>query len=122
MEVEYGLVTSSALPDKIRESDNFLEVDSSQWHDLVEYSQKLEPLKESEKVMVLVVAHGTPEQEEREKEKEKAEQEKIARLEQRELDEERETLIKQEMQEKENREKARLRARSREIMNALYGR
>ena len=122
MEVEYGLVTSSALPDKIRESDNFLEVDSSQWYDLVEYSQKLEPLKASEKVMVLVVAHGTPEQEAREKEKEKAEQEKIARLEQKELDEERETLIKQEMQEKENREKARLRARSREIMNALYGR
>jgi len=122
MEVEYGLVTSSALPDKIRESDNFLEVDSSQWHDLVEYSQKLEPLNENEKVMVLVVAHGTPEQEAREKEKEKAEKEKLARMEQKEIEEQREGLINQEIQEKENREKARLRARSREIMNALYGR
>ena len=70
MEVEYGLVTSSALPDKIRDSENFLEVDASQWFDLVEYSKKLEPLKESEKVMVLCVAHGTPEQEARERERE----------------------------------------------------
>ena len=122
MEVEYGLVTSSALPDKIRDSENFLEVDASQWFDLVEYSKKLEPLKESEKVMVLCVAHGTPEQEAREREREKAEEEKLARLEAKEQEEERERLISEEMKEKENREKARLRARSREIMNALYGR
>ena len=122
MEVEYGLVTSSALPDKIRESDNFLEVDDDQWHDLVEYSKKLEPLKESEKVMVLVVAHGTPEQEAAERERELAEQEKLARLEAKEQEAARESLIQDEMKEKEGREKARLRARSREIMNALYGR
>ena len=66
MEVEYALVTSTALPSKVRESDNFLEVDERQWKDLVEYSKKLEAENEDEKVMVLIVAQGTPEQQEEE--------------------------------------------------------
>jgi hypothetical protein len=40
-----------------------MEVDKNQWYDLVDYAKNLEPTKESEKVMVLVVAHGTPEEE-----------------------------------------------------------
>ena len=122
MEVEYALVTSTALPSKVRESDNFLEVDERQWKDLVEYSKKLEAENEDEKVMVLIVAQGTPEQQEEEARKQRAEEDRIAALEAKEQEAEREKLIQQELKEKENREKARLRARSREILNAIYGR
>ena len=122
MELEYALVTSSALPEKVRESSNFLEVEEKQWLDLVEYSKKLEAENEAEKVMVLIVAQGTPEQQEEERKAEEAEKARIAALEQKEQEAEREKLIQKEMQEKQARENARLRARSREIMNAIYGR
>ncbi len=122
MELEYALVTSSALPEKVRESSNFLEVEEKQWLDLVEYSKKLEAENEAEKVMVLIVAQGTPEQQEEERRAEEAEKARIAALEQKEQEAEREKLIQKEMQEKQERENARLRARSREIMNAIYGR
>lgn len=122
MEVEYALVTSTALPSKVRESDNFLEVDEKQWLDLVEYSKKLEAENSSEKVMVLIVAQGTPEQQEEEKRRMEEEENRLAQLEAKEQEAERERLIQQELQEKKQREDARLRARSREIMNALYGR
>ena len=122
MELEYALVTSSALPEKVRESSNFLEVEEKQWLDLVEYSKKLEAENEAEKVMVLIVAQGTPEQQEEERRAEEAEKARIAALEQKEQEAEREKLIQKEMQEKQARENARLRARSREIMNAIYGR
>ena len=112
MEVEYGLITSSAVPDRIRASSSFMEVDKDQWYDLVEYAKKLDPRKESEKVMVLVVAHGTPEEEEAELARLKAaEQKKLTEQEQ-----------EKERAEAKAREDARLRARSKEILNALYGR
>ena len=122
MDVEYALVTSTALPEKVKESDNFLEVDERQWLDLVEYSKKLDAHSENEKVMVLIVAHGTPEQQEEERRKQKEEEERIASLEAEQAAIEKEKLIQQEMEEKQKREDARLRARSREIMNAIYGR
>lgn len=122
MELEYALVTSSALPEKVRESSNFLEVEEKQWLDLVEYSKKLEAENEQEKVMVLIVAQGTPEQQEQERKEEEREKARIAELEEKEQATEREKLIQKELQEKQNRENARLRARSREIMNAIYGR
>ena len=122
MEVEYALVTSTALPDKVRQSDNFLEVDEKQWEDLVEYSKKLEAKSSEEKVMVLIVAQGTPEQQEEERKRLKEEEDRLALLEEKEAQAERERLIQQELKEKEDREAARLRARSREIINALYGR
>lgn len=122
MEVEYALVTSTALPQKVRESNNFLEVEEKQWEDLVEYSKKLDPQNEEEKVMVLIVAQGTPEQQEEERKEEEAEKLRIESLEAEKSEAERERLIQQELKEKENRENARLRARSREIINAIYGR
>ena len=122
MDVEYALVTSTALPEKVKESDNFLEVDERQWLDLVEYSKKLDAQNEDEKVMVLIVAHGTPEQQEEERRRQREEEERIASLEAEQAATEKEKLIQQEMEEKQKREDARLRARSREIMNAIYGR
>lgn len=122
MEVEYGLITSSAVPDRLRASDSFMEVDKDQWFDLVEYSKQLKPLKESEKVMVLVVAHGTPEEEEAERKRLELEEKELARI-QAERDKlSEEEAARREKEEQEGRLKSRLRARSKEILNALYGR
>tara|TARA_B000000557_G_scaffold257453_1_gene250773 strand:- start:2388 stop:2756 length:369 start_codon:yes stop_codon:yes gene_type:complete len=122
MEVEYGLITSSAVPEKLRASDSFMEVDQEQWYDLVEYSKQLKPLKESEKVMVLVVAHGTPEEEEAERKRLELEEKELARI-QAERDKLAEDEARRREEEEQNQRLAnRLRARSKEIMNALYGR
>ena len=122
MDLEYALVTSSSLPDKVKTSKNYLEVDKDQWYDLVEYSKKLKAHSEKEKVLVLIVAQGTPEQQEEERRQEEEEAKRIAALEKQSEEAEREKLIQQELKEKEEREAARLRASSREILNALYGR
>lgn len=122
MEVEYGLITSSAVPEKIRASSSFMEVDKDQWYDLVEYAKKLEPTKNSEKVMVLVVAHGTPEEEAAERERMEKEEAELARLKAAEQEKLAQEQEEKEKAEAEQRENARLRARSKEILNALYGR
>lgn len=122
MEVEYGLITSSAVPEKLRASSSFMEVDKEQWYDLVEYAKNLDPRKPSEKVMVLVVAHGTPEEEAAEKERIEREEAELARLKAEEARQKSEAEKQKEALEAEQREQARLRARSKEILNALYGR
>jgi len=122
MEVEYGLITSSAVPEKLRASSSFMEVDKEQWYDLVEYAKNLDPIKPSEKVMVLVVAHGTPEEEAAEKKRIEEEEAELARLKAEEAKQKSEAEKQKEFLEAEQREQARLRARSKEILNALYGR
>ncbi len=57
-----------------------------------------------------------------ERRRQREEEERIASLEAEQAATEKEKLIQQEMEEKQKREDARLRARSREIMNAIYGR
>jgi len=122
MEVEYGLITSSAVPERIRASSSFMEVDKEQWYDLVEYAKNLDPIKPSEKVMVLVVAHGTPEEEAAEKKRIEEEEAELARLKAEEARQKSESEKQKELLEAQKREQARLRARSKEIFNALYGR
>ena len=122
MEVEYALITSSALPSKVKKSDSFLEVDEEQWFDLVEYSKALEPRKDSEKVMVLVVAQGTPEQEAAERAAEEAEKAELKRLQDEARKQEALSQSNKKQREEEEQRKKKLRARSREIMNALYNR
>ena len=122
MEVEYGLVTSAALPAKIRQSDSFLAVDKAQWDDLEQYAKQLEAESEDEKVMVLIVAQGTPEQQAAEAKQQAAEDAalKSARDAQARAAAERQAAAKKEEEEREENE--RLRRRSKEIFNALYGR
>jgi uncharacterized protein YdaU (DUF1376 family) len=122
MEVEYGLITSSAVPEQLRASKSFMEVDKNQWYDLVDYAKSLDPTKESEKVMVLVVAHGTPEEEAAEQKRLEKEAAEVARLKAEEQKNIQQKQSEQEKQESEQREQSRLRARSKEILNALYGR
>lgn len=115
MEIEHALVTSSALPDQIRASENFVELDQDQLRDLVDYSRTIEPKSSKEKLMVLVVAHGTPEQEAAEKARLEEEEQRKAALEE-------EELKKEEQREQQERDQARRRARSKELLNGLYGR
>lgn len=135
MDVEYALVTSSALPSKVKESDYFMEVDEAQWEDLVEYSKTLEERSDKEKVMVLIVAHGTPEQEEEERKRIEAEEKALQDLRDEEYQKARAEVeeeykskeikeLEAEVEESKKQERIdnRLRARSKEIMNALYGR
>ena len=108
MSLEYALVTSSSLPEKVKGSSNYVSVDRDQWLDLVEYSQGLVDQDKSQKVLFLIVAKGTVEQEaidSKSGEKEMAEQERLER----EISEDAER-------------KTQLRSKSKSIFNALYGR
>ena len=108
MSLEYALVTSSSLPEKVKGSSNYVSVDRDQWLDLVEYSQGLVDQDKSQKVLFLIVAKGTVEQEaidSKSGEKEMAEQERLER----EISEDTER-------------KTQLRSKSKSIFNALYGR
>lgn len=49
MSLEYALVTSSSLPEKVKVSSNYVSVDRDQWLDLVEYSQGLVDKDDSQK-------------------------------------------------------------------------
>ena len=58
-ELEYALVTSSALPQDIQGSRFYESLDKEQWLDLVEYSSDLVKQDESQEVLFLIVAKGT---------------------------------------------------------------
>lgn len=126
MSLDYALITSSSLPDEIKSSDYYVEVDKQQWLDLIEYSEDLVNSDPTQKVLFLIVAKGTPEQEKADAEKKQA---KILELEKlkREKDNAQQQLTEKEMAEQALREaeqKSRdsLRKKSESIFNALYKR
>ena len=61
-EVEYALVTSSALPGEIQESEHYVGLEKEQWLDLVDYSAELVETDEQQEILFLIVAKGTTEQ------------------------------------------------------------
>jgi hypothetical protein len=126
LSLDYALITSSSLPDEIKSSDYYVEVDKQQWLDLIEYSEDLINSDPTQKVLFLIVAKGTPEQEKADAEKKQA---KILELEKlkREKDNAQQQLTEKEMAEQALREaeqKSRdsLRKKSESIFNALYKR
>ena len=60
--VEYALVTSSALPGEIAESEHYISLEKEQWIDLVDYSTDLVKTDPNQEIVFLIVAKGTPEQ------------------------------------------------------------
>lgn len=108
MSLEYALVTSSSLPEKVKVSSNYVSVDRDQWLDLVEYSQGLVDKDDSQKILFLIVAKGTAEQENLDNQADAEESAERARL---------DRLEKEESERKTN-----LRSKSKSIFNALYGR
>ena len=61
-EVEYALVTSSALPSEIQASEHYISLDKPQWLDLGDYSADLVNSDENQEILFLIVAKGTSEQ------------------------------------------------------------
>ena len=129
MSLEYALVTSSSLPDQVKESAQYVEVDKTQWLDLVDYSNDIVQQDPEQRILFLIVAKGTAAQEQADKEKEAARAARIAELEAREsrlssLEAQELADAKAEAQRlKEEDERQRsLRDKSKSIFNALYNR
>jgi len=122
MSLNYALVTSSSLPEEVKNSSHYMEVDKAQWLDLVDYSNDLVEHNPDQKILFLIVAKGTPEQEEEDARRRANQKEKA-----RDLEEQAEELAaEQERQRKAAAEsqkaQAQLRSKSKSIFNALYGR
>ena len=133
MDLEYALVTSSSLPDQVQESDYYTTLSKAQFLDLVDYSEVLVGEDPAQKVLLLMVAKGTPEQESEDADRKKREEAELKALQQREeaaltkaqASEARQAnaeaaRIKSQAEE-EGRKKA-LRDRSKAIINGLYKR
>jgi len=61
-DLQYALVTSSALPNEIRDSEHYINIEKEQWLDLVDYSADLVGTDEDQEILFLIVAKGTSEQ------------------------------------------------------------
>ena len=61
-DLQYALVTSSALPNEIRDSEHYINIEKEQWLDLVDYSADLVGTDEDQEILFLIVAKGTAEQ------------------------------------------------------------
>ena len=61
-DLEYALVTSSALPQDVKGSKYYESLEKDQWLDLVEYSADLVKSNEGQEVLFLIVAKGTDDQ------------------------------------------------------------
>lgn len=121
MNLDYALVTSASLPDQVKGSANYVELDKSQWLDLVDYSEELAGTDPDQQILLLICARGTAEQEEadtlRQQELESMENTTREKLEEAErLKRERE---ENDRQLRSDREK--LRQKSKSIFHALYG-
>ena len=129
MSLEYALVTSSSLPDQVKASQHFVEVDKPQWLDLVDYSQDIVKQDPEQSILFLIVAKGTAAQEQADREKEAARQARIDELEarehrlstkeQEELSEAKQEQARLKVEDEHQRE---LRDKSKSIFNALYNR
>tara|TARA_R100000008_G_C3575499_1_gene165005 strand:+ start:1208 stop:1792 length:585 start_codon:yes stop_codon:yes gene_type:complete len=61
-DLQYALVTSSALPEEIAESEQYVELEKTQWLDLIDYSEQLVKTDEDQEILFLIVAKGTQDQ------------------------------------------------------------
>ena len=121
MNLEYALVTSTSLPEQVKDSSNYVSLDKSQWMDLVDYSEDLVNDDPEQRVLLLICARGTAEQEEADKVKnaelsamESETREKLAEAESLKRSREEELTTRQSTREA-------LRKKSKSIFNALYG-
>lgn len=122
MSLEYALVTSSSLPNKVRESDYYTEVDKAQWLDLVDYCQTLNAQDPNQSVSFLIVAKGTEEQESADQARRESEAAAVASKSEREKAATAEHKAADLAASAARREQQKLRERSKSIFNALYRR
>ena len=126
MSLEYALITSSSLPDEIKGSDYYVQVDKTQWLDLIDYSENLVNSDPTQKVLFLIVAKGTAEQEKADADRKRQKEIELKKLKEDKDAAEQKLLDKQAADEaaKEADQKTRLalRQKSESIFNALYKR
>lgn len=126
MSLEYALITSSSLPDEIKGSDYYVQVDKTQWLDLIDYSENLVNSDPTQKVLFLIVAKGTAEQEKSDADRKRQKEIELKKLKEDKDAAEQKLLDKQAADEaaKEADQKTRfaLRQKSESIFNALYKR
>lgn len=79
-DLQYALVTSSALPNEIQESEHYINIEKEQWLDLVDYSSELVKQDEEQEIIFLIVAKGTKEQQAEDDARRKAKSESIEKL------------------------------------------
>ena len=121
MNLEYALVTSTSLPDQVKDSTNYVSLDKAQWMDLVDYSEDLVNEDPEQRVLLLVCARGTAEQEEADKLK--SQELSTMESETRRKLEEADALKRSREEEMAARQsnRADLRKKSKSLFNALYG-
>jgi hypothetical protein len=133
MDLEYALITSSSLPEQVRESQYYATLNKEQFLDLVDYSEVLVSEDKTQKVLLLMVAKGTEEQaEEDSRRKREAElalkqaadtqAQNLSRAEAAAAELAREKSEREAATAEEEMRKKSLRERSRSIINGLYNR
>lgn len=105
--INFALVTSNSLMDKVPNWSSYAAMEEAQFLDLINYSKELVATDGDHKITFLVVAQGVDEVEEQENnEKQKA------------LEEAEEIKVQKELEEEKS---AALRKRSKTILNSIYG-
>ena len=133
MDLEYALITSSSLPDQVRESQYYATLNKEQFLDLVDYSEVLVSEDKTQKVLLLMVAKGTEEQSEEDlrrkreaelalKQAADAQAQNLSRAEAAAAELAREKSEREAATTEEEMRKKSLRERSRSIINGLYNR
>jgi len=133
VDLEYALITSSSLPDQVRESQYYATLNKDQFLDLVDYSEVLVSEDKTQKVLLLMVAKGTADQESedarRRKDAEtaakaaaKAQSEALSSAEREKARLAQEAADRAEAESDADAKRKALRERSRSIINGLYNR
>lgn len=133
MDLEYALITSSSLPQQVRDSQYYATLNKEQFLDLVDYSEVLVSEDESQKVLLLMVAKGTQEQEDEDgrrrseaiaaaKIASNIQAESLSKAESESARLSQEKLSREALKAEEDSRKKSIRERSRSIINGLYNR
>lgn len=107
-QINFALVTSDSLMDRIISWESYKSMDQDQYLDLIDYSKELVSSDEDHKITFLVVAEGVDQVEEEEVNLKKEAEEEIVRGE----------ILK----EKKLKQSESLRNNSKDILNSIYGR
>ena len=107
-QVNFALVTSNSLMDRVVSWESYQSMDKAQFLDLIDYSKELIESDDDHKITFLVVAQGV----------DQVEEEEVTLKQQQEEEAMRNKILEEEKQ----AEAQSLRANSRNILNSIYGR
>ena len=106
-QIDFALITSNSLMDKIPTWESYQSMEEPQFVDLIDYAKELVDSDDDHKITFLVIAEGVDEIEQKEDEKVQLINEQVAQENEKKL-------------EKEKSQKS-LREKSKSILNSIYG-